>query len=312
MNKKCVITAICTSLQLFVTTGLAQEKENAEPNTVAALYPTVTSGVLTFAKAAEPSKGIVLRAGDITISMADVSKFIEAQPPELQAELNKNALFVLEHLATPRLLLNLAKKSMTGIVKEADPKRDQQIIQDYFEKHVFATIEVTDAEAEEFYRQNKDMFGGATLAQVRERIKPYLLGQKKQKAAADYIRTIGRKIDISVSGSWLKKQAVLTLDNPVDKARNSGRPSLADFGATGCVPCDMLAPILKDLEAKYKDKLNVLFVHVREKQILAARYGVETIPVQVFFDKTGKEVFRHIGFFPQEEIEKKLREMGVK
>ena len=102
------------------------------------------------------------------------------------------------------------------------------------------------------------------------------------------------------------------MDNPVDKARNSGRPSLADFGATGCVPCDMLAPILKNLEAKYKDKVNVLFVHVREKQILATRYGVETIPVQIFFDKSGKEIFRHVGFWPQAEIEKKLTEMGVK
>jgi thiol-disulfide isomerase/thioredoxin len=312
MNKKCIITAICISLQLSIAAGFAQQKENAEPNTVAALYPTVTSGVLTFAKAAELSKGIALRAGDITISMVDISLFIQGQPPELQDELNKNALFVLEHLATPRLLLNLARKSTTANAKEAGPKPDQQIIQDYFEKHVFSTIEVTDAEAEEFYRENKNMFGGATLAQVREQIKPYLLGQKKQKAAADYIRTVGKKIDISVSASWLKKQAALTLDNPVDKARNSGRPSLADFGATGCVPCDMLAPILKDLEAKYKDKLNVLFVHVREKQILAARYGVETIPVQIFFDKTGKEVFRHIGFFSQEEIEKKLTEMGVK
>ena len=73
-----------------------------------------------------------------------------------------------------------------------------------------------------------------------------------------------------------------------------------------------IAPILKDLEAKYKDKLNVLFVHVREKQILAARYGIETIPVQIFFDRTGKEVFRHVGFWPQAEIEKKLAEMGVK
>jgi len=312
MDKKCIITAICTSLQLFVAAGFAQQKENAEPNTVAALYPTVTSGVLTFAKAAELSRGMALRADDITISMADISKFIEAQPPELQDELKKNAMFVLEHLATPRLLLNLARKSTTPTAREAGPKPDQQIIQDYFEKHVFANIEVTDTEAEEFYRQNKNMFGGAALAQVREVIKPYLSGQKKQEAAADYIRTIGKKIDISVSASWLKKQAALTLDNPVDKARNSGKPSLADFGATGCVPCDMLAPILKDLEAKYKDKLNVLFIHVREKQILAARYGVETIPVQIFFDKSGKDVFRHIGFFPQEEIEKKLTEMGVK
>ncbi len=312
MNKKRIIAAVCTSLQLFVAAGFAQQKEFAEPNTVAVLYPTVTSGVLTFVKAAELSKGIVLRAGDITISTDDISRFIKEQPPALQVELNKNALFVLEHLATPRLLLSLAGKSPTPAGGQADPNSDQQVIQDYFEKHVFSDIEVTDAEAEEFYSQNKDMFGGAALAQVREQIKPYLLGQKRQKAAADYIRTIGKKIKISVSASWLKKQAALTLDNPVDKARNSGKPSLADFGATGCVPCDMLDPILKDLEAKYKDKVNVLFVHVREKQILAARYGVETIPVQIFFDKSGKEIFRHVGFWPQAEIEKKLTEMGVK
>jgi len=52
-------------------------------------------------------------------------------------------------------------------------------------------------------------------------------------------------------------------------------------------------------------------VHVQEEQVLAARYGIESIPVQVFFDKNGKEVFRHTGFFPQNEIEKKLTKMGV-
>jgi len=109
----------------------------------------------------------------------------------------------------------------------------------------------------------------------------------------------------------LAKQAVLARDNPVDKARDSGKPSLVDFGATGCGPCDMMTPILENLKVKYEGKLNVLFVHVRERQILGAKYGIQTIPVQVFFDKDGKEVFRHVGFFPQEEIERKLAEMGV-
>ena len=56
----------------------------------------------------------------------------------------------------------------------------------------------------------------------------------------------------------------------------------------------------------------MLFVSVRVEQVLASRYGVQTIPVQVFFDASGKEVFRHTGFWPQEELEKKLAEMGVK
>jgi len=98
----------------------------------------------------------------------------------------------------------------------------------------------------------------------------------------------------------------------VDKARASGKPSMVDFGASGCRPCEMMVPILADLKKKFEGKLNVEFVHVREEQVLAARYAIQAIPVQVFFDKDGKEVFRHVGFFPQAEIEKKLAELGVK
>ena len=114
-----------------------------------------------------------------------------------------------------------------------------------------------------------------------------------------------------LAAGWTQEQAKLAMDNPVDKARASGKPSLVDFGSTGCRPCDMMAPILKTLEEKYKEKANVVFVHVREEQILASRYGISSIPVQIFFDKDGKEVFRHTGFYPQEEVEKKMAEIGV-
>jgi len=73
----------------------------------------------------------------------------------------------------------------------------------------------------------------------------------------------------------------------------------------------MMAPILEELKTEYAGKANVLFVHVRQEQILAARFGIQSIPVQVFFDKGGQEVFRHTGFFPKEEILKQLRSIGV-
>jgi thioredoxin 1 len=116
---------------------------------------------------------------------------------------------------------------------------------------------------------------------------------------------------VEVSATWTKEQSILAKDNPVDKARASGKPSLVDFGSTGCRPCDMLAPILETLRKKYVGKLNVVFVHVGQEQILATRYGVQTIPMQFFYDKNGKEVFRHVGFFAQPEIEKILAQMGV-
>ena len=36
-----------------------------------------------------------------------------------------------------------------------------------------------------------------------------------------------------------------------------------EFGATGCIPCDMMQPILENLRKSFKDRLNVIFVHVR-------------------------------------------------
>ena len=145
----------------------------------------------------------------------------------------------------------------------------------------------------------------------RSQLEQYVRQQKQQEAIEKHIETLGEKMSVQVSASWVREQAVLARDNPVDQARQSGRPTMVDFGADGCRPCDMMAPILKDLEKKYAGKVNVLFVHVRQEQILAARYGIRSIPVQIFFDKDGKEVFRHAGFYPQGEIEKKLAGMGI-
>ena len=73
-----------------------------------------------------------------------------------------------------------------------------------------------------------------------------------------------------------------------------------------------MKPILDKLRQNHPDTLNVVFVHVREEQVLAARYGIRSIPVQVFFNAAGKEVFRHVGFFAQTEVDKQLAAMGVK
>jgi len=123
---------------------------------------------------------------------------------------------------------------------------------------------------------------------------------------------MGQRTPIEVSAAWVKKQAELARDNPVDKARSSGKPTFANFGAKGCIPCDKMEPIREAIRKKYEGKLNVVFIHVRNDQILASRYGVQAIPLLVFFNAEGKEVFRHMGFFPQEKVEAKLAEMGVK
>lgn len=278
---------------------------------ITATYPRLASSGLVYAKLAKLPDGTVLRAGELTVTEKEIASEIAKAPKNVRDQLRKNAFYLLEQLATRRLLLREAKARAAKAGKDVSKISERELLQDHFEK-LTAGLKASDKEVADFYRQNKDMLGGAKLEQVKPQIRDFLLGQKKQQAVTEHIRTFGRRTAIEVSAGWAKKRAVLAKDNPVDKARSSRKPSFVNFGADGCRPCDMMSPIRETIKKKYAGKLNVLFVHVREHQILAARYGVRSIPVQVFYDQAGKEVFRHAGFFPQDEIEKKLAAMGVK
>ena len=308
------LVLVCGSIPLC---GVEKDKSGTAPGgaskqaTVSSLYPGLTDGVLSYARACELPRGILLRAGKTVIREKELAEEIARAPQYIQAELKRNELFQLGQISTFRLLLAEAKAAAKKSGQDLSKKIEHQIIEDHLQGLV-ERVDVNDTEIRSFYDSNLQMFGGATLAQIGPQIKQFLLQQKQQEFVNRHIRSIGRRMSIEISGSWLNKHAALARDNPVDKARASGRPSLVDFGSTGCISCDMMAPILQKLREKYKGKLNVLFVNVKEKPILGGRYGVQTIPVQVFFDKSGKEVFRHAGFFAEAAIEEQLSKMGVK
>jgi thioredoxin 1 len=280
----------------------------SQPAGINDTHPGLASSGLTFARLASLPAGTVLRAGDLSISEKEVADEIAKSPKDIQDQLKKNAFFVLEQMATGKLIAAEAKADAD---KTAPAPEQRALIQTYLRK-VAGNVKVGEDEIAEFYRNNKDTLGGAELDKVKPQIAEYLRQQKQQELVARHIKALGQRTAIEVSAAWAKQQAALARDNPVDKARASGKPSLVDFGSKGCIPCDMLAPILETLKKKYDGQANVVVVLVTKEQILASRYGIEAIPVQVFFDKDGKEVSRHVGFFPQEDIEKQMAKLGVK
>jgi len=273
-------------------------------------YPALVSGALAYAKLAALPAGTLLKAGELVITEQEVTDQISKTPADVQAQLRKNQLFLLEQIATGKLLLAEARADAAKNARDVSSSSEKDLIQGYLAGMADAAT-VSDEEIADFYTNNKDAVGGAELDKVKPQIAAYLRQQKQQELVGRHIKNLGQRMNIEVSADWAKAQADLAKDNPVDKARASGKPSLVDFGSKGCRPCDMLAPILETLKTKYEGKANVLFVSVVQEQILAARYGIEAIPVQIFFDKDGKEVFRHVGFFPQEEIEKQMVKMGM-
>jgi len=121
-----------------------------------------------------------------------------------------------------------------------------------------------------------------------------------------------------VAGTPAKSEMPITIqtnDTPTATPESAGQvkaiPRLVDLGATKCIPCKMMAPILEDLKKTYVGKLDVQFIDVWENPDAGKEYGINLIPTQIFYDAAGKELFRHEGFFAKEDILKKWKEFGV-
>jgi len=304
------ISALAVALMVVfpIISGLGKLAWAAEPvkATVESTYPGLASGVLKLARLTDMKKDILLKAYQIEIK-PDFAKDMLAQvPPEMRKELEKNLFFLLEQEAMEMLIKQDAKSMGISVDQPND------VMLKAYVGRLTDGLRVNEVEMKAFYEANKEMVGGMPFDQVKGSIEPFLLEQKKMAALDTRIEDLGKRTDIRLNRDWVKKQAASARDNPVDKARISGKPTLVEFGAAGCGPCDMMQPILNKLKKKFADSLNVVFVQVRENQVLGARFGIRSIPVQAFFDKDGKEVFRHVGFYAEEDVLKQLAQLGVK
>jgi thioredoxin 1 len=88
--------------------------------------------------------------------------------------------------------------------------------------------------------------------------------------------------------------------------------TMVDIGAKKCIPCKMMAPIMESLEKEYKGKAAIIFIDVWENRGQGQRFGIRSIPTQIFYDKAGKEVYRHEGFISKDNIIAQLEKLGVK
>ena len=96
-----------------------------------------------------------------------------------------------------------------------------------------------------------------------------------------------------------------------DQLPVKGMVTMIDLGATECIPCKMMAPVMQKVEADYQDKAVIAFIDVWKNREQAPKYNIRAIPTQIFFDPSGKEVFRHQGFMSEKDIVAQLTKMGV-
>ena len=106
-------------------------------------------------------------------------------------------------------------------------------------------------------------------------------------------------------------EGIVLVTNNLDLDFSRHQITFIELGADKCIPCKAMQPIMKEIAAKYKGKVQVVFYDVWKDPEPARKYGIQLIPTQVFIDKNGKEVFRHTGLFPKDELVAFLKKQGV-
>ena len=80
---------------------------------------------------------------------------------------------------------------------------------------------------------------------------------------------------------------------------------LVDFYATWCGPCQLLSPILEEIEKENKE-VTIVKIDVDKNESLARKHGIMSIPTIDIYDK-GNLVDKQVGLLSKEEIEDLLK-----
>lgn len=109
-------------------------------------------------------------------------------------------------------------------------------------------------------------------------------------------------------------QSKINSDKPsVTNSETKYKATFIELGSVRCIPCQKMQPVIKSVEEKYGDQVKVIFYDVWTSQGKedAKKFDFDAIPTQLFLDENGREYFRHVGFFPEDELVKILKQKGV-
>lgn len=94
-------------------------------------------------------------------------------------------------------------------------------------------------------------------------------------------------------------------------AASAAGPRLVELGSNSCRSCKAMHEELALFRAECGPSIAVEEIDVWKDEAAAERYGIRTIPTQVFLDEQGRELGRHMGFISREAIKSKFALAGV-
>ena len=87
----------------------------------------------------------------------------------------------------------------------------------------------------------------------------------------------------------------------------SSKPTLVEFYATWCGPCQAMMPAIKEVSQRVGDSAKVIKIDIDRNQKLANKLNIRSVPTLMIY-KEGKVVWRQTGGMSAKQLERAINE----
>jgi thioredoxin 1 len=91
----------------------------------------------------------------------------------------------------------------------------------------------------------------------------------------------------------------------------TGTPRLVELGTAACIPCALMKPGLDELKTEYAGRIEVEVIDTLLNPGAKTEYNAPFCATQIFIAASGKELFRHVGYYSKKDILAKWKELGI-
>jgi protein-disulfide isomerase len=194
---------------------------------------------------------VVATVGDRTIRMSDIDQHWQKQDPASFARMRQQVYDVnrrvLDDLIGEVLLQNEAKKrsvTVDQLLSAETPKRLQPVTED---------------QIKELYEQSRERAQGMSLDALRPAIVSYLEQQRPVEARRRFIEELRKASgDVAIKLD-VPRTAIKVLPNDPVSGPASARVEIVEFSDFQCPYCKNVAPVLKQVMAKYGDRVKLVW-----------------------------------------------------
>jgi len=191
-------------------------------------------------------EGVAAKMGDVEISNQELANGIEADLYEAETKVFEIKFNKLKTIVLQKLI-------------DKDSRKGTLTNDEFLEKYIAKGVSVSDKDIDKFIKE-QNIPAEHLNPQVREKIKNYIEMEKKKVAVETWISEQTGKTPVEV---YLQKPRRPTFDVQVGVSPSFGdekaKVTIVEFSDFQCPYCAKGAEILKQIKAKYGNKVRVAF-----------------------------------------------------